>query len=134
MHLDWTDVTEMADRLEALDDGPEQVRMLLVAAPHIDELPALVETLSARGVSFFGAVFPGLIAAGQTVRQGLVVRSLRGVGGPFVVDLSEGVSWRSAPPVRESLTDGAISAHVFVDFQAINFREDVLVTVLCVNV
>lgn len=119
MHLQWSDSETLADQLAAMPSAADEAWMILVAAPHLAELSSLVTALAARGLRFFGAVFPGLVVDGRRADTGVVVRRTRQIGRPCVVDLAEGVRWHTPPPSRDDLVPGASCAHVFVDFQAL---------------
>ena len=90
---------------------------MLVAAAHADELDDLIAALNARGVEYFGAVFPALIEGAQRCDEGVIVHPMPLAGKVAIADLGgDTFSWtRPLPTVELDATKRHLLL-VFVDF------------------
>lgn len=61
--------------------------LILLSDSHQSSLDAIVTALNARGLSFFGAVVPGLIQGRNHYHQGAVVKAVTCLGEPSVIQL-----------------------------------------------
>jgi hypothetical protein len=99
MYLPSGGVNDIVDAVESLAPGRLDRAMILLAEPSQPGVPELIDALDARGIGFFGAVFPGLISGRAQHQEGAIVQILPLIGEPAVLHLDpQKEGWVGSPP------------------------------------
>ncbi|MBP6812530.1 MAG: FIST C-terminal domain-containing protein [Saprospiraceae bacterium] len=77
--------------IESLQPGEGEVIMLLFAEQSAPDIPALIEALNNRQITFFGGIFPGLLYGNKAIKTGGIIKKFKAAVAPFCVsDISSG--------------------------------------------
>lgn len=91
MLLKYNTVPLILQHIESLQLTEGEVVMILFGEQETPDIPLLIETLNAKGILFFGGIFPGLIYGNQSTESGCVIKKFRALFPPFcVTDIAEG--------------------------------------------
>ncbi|HOQ06641.1 MAG TPA: FIST C-terminal domain-containing protein [Clostridiales bacterium] len=82
--------------IESSDFKSSEQLMIMAGDRSSAQIPALMELLNKRNISFFGAIFPEIIIGSKTKREGFVVEKLKPVYSalvfPFMMKFSQDIN------------------------------------------
>ena len=78
-------VSDVLQQIEMLQPVDGEAVMVLFAETSVPDIPALIEHLNTRNISFFGGVFPGLIYGNQRMEEGCIIKKFKTLMPPFCV-------------------------------------------------
>jgi hypothetical protein len=89
MYLLNTELDNVLAAIEQMAPDPTDTIMLLYSEHETTEIPLLVAALNERKISFFGAIFPGLIYGSERKNNGCIIQKFHTLHPPF---LTTGIS------------------------------------------
>lgn len=78
-------ISQILRQIEQQQAETNDVFMLLFAEQHTTDIPALIENLNQKKISFFGGIFPGLIYGNQQITQGCIIKKFKAVLPPVCI-------------------------------------------------
>lgn len=85
MLIKSSSVSVIVQQIEALQPKDGDVVMLLIADVGMPDIPALIEALNAKNISFFGGIFPGLLYGKHRIASGCIIKKFKAAMAPFCV-------------------------------------------------
>ena len=116
MYIDFNEPSELASAITVPADDPATY-LLMISDAHQHQIEDIIDSLNQRGITFYGAVFPGLLHGRQQKHSGAIIKQHRGGSKPVVISLKDldASSLIDELPQVPSGTAGKPSLHVFVD-------------------
>jgi len=116
MYIDFNDAGTFIEEIQKIDLEPSNVVMIFLADAHLEVAEEIVNQLNALEISFFGAVFPGLISGNKHHYQGAIVTVLENANAPRVAKLtSDSIEWQGEQPEIDEGSEQGLSGYVLVD-------------------
>ncbi len=115
MYLDFESENEFANAVAGFDSEPGRHVMILLSETHQRQLETIVGALDRAGVRFFGGVFPGLIVGRELKTRGAVLKSVKLLDSPRIVDLSQAGQLQESVAGMPEVADDKPTLHVFLE-------------------
>ncbi|HOJ77046.1 MAG TPA: FIST C-terminal domain-containing protein [Bacillota bacterium] len=76
---------ELIDCVEKMTISRSEKLMVLTADKSADEVPKLIEWLTAQGIKFFGGIYPALLVGDKAMREGFVIQKYQPIFSSMVL-------------------------------------------------
>ena len=117
MYSPWNGIEKLVAKAASLGRGEDTWVSIFLGAEHAGQAEDLIAALNARGVSYFGAIFPGLINGESWSGDGALLNRWRMAAKPRFANLDDGeVEWDAPLPSLDRARSGRPTVLILVDF------------------